>query len=525
MGKNAIPGAMILLAAMACLPARLPAQADASGYPDAVRLVQQRQFDRAIPMIERILAAHPADLKARNLIGIALSAAGRRQEANGHFLKVLELDPAFLPALKNLGLNELALGERQQAATHLEKALKLAPHDPVIHFGLAELNHAEGRHEEALAHYADSSELYLRDPAATVRYARSCVEMKKTEAALSALARLDPAADAPTHFQAGVLLARLEKYAEAAGQFTIAQPQYPDPYEVGYNLTLAWLRAKDAARAIDTGEKLIAAGHKKPELYNLLSHAYEEAGRTKGAYDALRAATELDPRDEISYIDLMTLCLKHENFDLSLEISEIALKFVPHSSRVRLERGVAMAMKGRFEDAEAEFLAATVAAPREPLPYVALALARLQMNKLPEAIDLLRQRRKINASDYLADWFLGEAISRAGAEPGSAEEKEAVAALEDAARANPRAAAARSLLGKFLAKRGETERAAAAFEAALALDPDDTTAAYQLAVLCRKRGDTKRAEELFAKVSKAKAEDRDQFTQRTLVKIIREGSQ
>ena len=49
------------------------------------------------------------------------------------------------------------------------------------------------------------------------------------------------------------------------------------------------------------------------------------------------------------------------------------------------------------------------------------------------------------------------------------------------------------------------------------------TAAYQLAVVCRKRGDSKRAEELFAKVSKAKSEDREQFTRQTLVRIIREG--
>jgi tetratricopeptide (TPR) repeat protein len=183
-----------------------------------------------------------------------------------------------------------------------------------------------------------------------------------------------------------------------------------------------------------------------------------------------------------------------------------------------------MAMQGRFEDAERECDLAAKSAPNASLPFVALALVRMQMNQLPEAIDVLRKRRRLNPDDYLAGWFLAEAISRQGAEPGTPQEKEAVRALEDAVRVNPNAGQPRTLLGKFLAKRGDVDRAADAFEHALKLDPDDTAAAYQLAFICRKQGDTKRANELFAKVSKAKAEDRDQVARRNLVKIIREGS-
>jgi thioredoxin-like negative regulator of GroEL len=73
-----------------------------------------------------------------------------------------------------------------------------------------------------------------------------------------------------------------------------------------------------------------------------------------------------------------------------------------------------------------------------------------------------------------------------------------------------------------LVKRGDVDRATDAFERALKLDPGDIAAAYQLAFLCRKRGDTQRADELFAKVSQAKAEDRDQTAKKNLVRIIRE---
>src|SRR5262245_35686158 len=99
-------------------PFAVSAQAQAADYQAAVSFVQQGQFDRAFPVLQRILDRSPNDLKARNLMGIALSAAGRREEANEHFKKVLALEPKFVPALKNLALNELAIGKTQDARGH-----------------------------------------------------------------------------------------------------------------------------------------------------------------------------------------------------------------------------------------------------------------------------------------------------------------------------------------------------------------------------------------------------------------------
>lgn len=512
----------LLCAALAALPSQ--AQNAPAPYETAADLVRQGQFDRAIPMIEELLASTPRNLKARNLLGIALSSAGRKEEANVQFRAALEIDPNFAPALKNLAVNELSLGQYKDAGTHFQQVLKSTPQDPVVHYGLAEVDYALKDFPRAVHHYEQSGDLYLRDPQATLRYAESCVASKKADAAVTVLDKIAPDADARVQFAAGVLLAQAERYQAASAHFQSARAAYPDPYEVGFNLTLAYQKAGDDGRAIETGQELLSRGFRKAELYSVLSQAYEHSNRIKEAYDALRTAIQIEPRDENNYVDLISLCVTHENYDLGLEISDIGLKAIPGSYRIRLQRGVVMAMQGRFEDAEHECELATQSAPQASLPYAALALVRMQMNKLPEAIQVLRNRRRLNPNDYLADWFLAETISRQGAEPGTPQEKEAVRALEDAVRVNPNAGQPRTLLGKFLAKRGETDRAADAFERALKLDPDDTAAAYQLAFLCRKKGDIQRANELFAKVSKAKAEDRDQVTRRNLVKIIREGS-
>lgn len=491
---------------------------------DPAALVQQGRFEQAIPLLEQFLAQSPNDLKARNLLGIGLASLGRLEAANEQFRKAVEIDPRSMPSVKNLALNELALDRRKEARGHFAEVLKVAPKDAAAHTGLAEIEFREGHYTEAVSHFEQGGDVYLRVPVYTVHYALSCVQTKRESAAAEALKRIAPGADAQTHFEAGLLLSRLGQFEAAAGHFQLAESGQPDFYDAGYNLALAYIKAKQPAPAVETCKRLLDRGHQKAELYNLLSQAYELDGKTKEAYDALRTATRIDPKDETNYLDLMALCLDHQNWELSLEIAAIGLKEIPGSYRLHLQRGGVFALKAQYEDAEREFLAATQASPQVTLPYVALALAKMQTNRLGDAVELLRGRRKATPKDYLVNWFLGEALNRSGVTPGTAAEQEAVQALEQSVQSNPTAEPPRVLLGKFLAKRGETARAIAQFERALELDPEDSSATYQLAQAYRKQGD-QRAAALFAKVSKEKAEARERINERNLVKIIREGAQ
>src|SRR5262245_12037595 len=386
---------LIRLIILLCLSAAcaVSAQAQDADYQTAVSFVQQGQFDRAFPILQRILDRVPTDLKARNMMGIALSAAGRREEANEHFKKVLALEPKFVPALKNMALNELAIGKTQDARIHFEEALKSAPQDATCHRGLAEIAFAARDYKRAAMNYEQSGDLAWKDSRTAIKFATSCLEDgqgAKAETILEKIPTTLSVADATIQFQAGVMLARLEKYEAAARRFELARQGYPDLYQVGYNLTLVLIRNRDYAAAIRAGEETLAAGHRKAEIYNLLAQAYEQSGRTVQAYDALRAATELDPQDETNYLDLIALCLKHENYDLSLEIADVGVRRVPSGRRLRLSHGVALVMKGRLEEAVKDFQTAGELSPDEALPQVALGLALIQLDNPSDRIDMLR---------------------------------------------------------------------------------------------------------------------------------------
>ncbi len=493
-------------------------------YEQAASYLQEGDISSAMRILEPRLKEAPQDLRALTLMGMALSSDNRREQGNEYFQRALAVNPAFAPALRNLALNEMALNRAALARRHFDELLKLTPRDVIGRLGLAELEFTAGNYRAAVTNYEQSGDLYLRDPANLIRYAQACSELKQPAKAGEALERLPREADAAIHFAAGALLAKLERYAAAAHEFELSRNGYQNPYDAGFNLMLAYVKAGQNDAAARTGEELVAKGERHAELYNLLAQAYEGAGKTREAYEALRTATSIDPADPANYLDLIALCLTHKNYDLALEIAGISVSRVPKSDRLHLQRGIVLAMKENFDGARSEFETAVKVSPDRSLPYVALSLMLLQMDRPAEAVSVLRQRVRKNR-DYLSLWFLGEALNREGAAAGSPAEREAIDVLSRSVTMKQDVAPSRILLAKLLARQGQLDLAEKHLTRALELDPDNVTATYQLAQICQKKGESARAKELFAKVSKAKAEDREQFTKGGLQHIIRAGSQ
>jgi tetratricopeptide (TPR) repeat protein len=512
------------LAAIFCPVAR--AQTPQLEYERAAASIRQGRWAEAIAPLERILKEHPANVRILNLLGVALSNTGRPEEALASFEKALAADASFHPALKNLAVNEMSMGRADAARRHFTELLKLVPDDPVAHRMLAEFAFTEGDFAQAAGHFDKSGQLIQSDARLTVMAARSYLKTGQQEKAAGLLETMPEKTDAATRFEAGFLLAELGRYPAAIAHFEDARADgFPDAYQLGFNLTLAYVKDRQFDKAVASAEALIAEEKPKAELLNLAAMAYEGAGDTEKAYNALRKAIETDPADPVHYIDLIDLCMDHQNVDLALEIADIAVQRLPESARLQLQRGVVLAMKGRFEEARDSFKTALTLGPDNGLSHVALALIHMQMDHVPEALEVLRARRANAPDDPLVHWFLGEALNRGGAPPGSAEEKEAIEALQKSIALRPDVAEPRILLGKMQLRAGDLPAAAEQLGRALELDPGNVSATYQLAQVRQKQGDREGAKALFDKVQQARTEDRDEFTQRGLLRIVREGSQ
>jgi tetratricopeptide (TPR) repeat protein len=497
-----------------------------TAYDCALFHVGQRDFAAAIRDLEGHLAAGSKDLKALNLLGIALTGAGRRDAANDRFRAALALDPGFVPALKNLAINEYDSGRHAVARAHLEQALQLAPADEIANLYLAEIHYRAKRRRAALDHYGKSGTRFAQDPRWTLHYGRALLDAGRTAQAVSVLDRI-PAGDGPSLFEAGVALGKAGAQAEAARFFGAARKVHKDPYAAGFNETLMRIEAGDNEGAIRVAQELIAEGRSPAELYNLVSRALVNAGRVQEAYDALRQAARLEPRAPENYIDLATIAVEHDNFDLGLEIVDIGLRQLPDSWRLYLERGVLLAMKGLMAEAEKEFESARRLAPAQAVPYAALGMVWIQGGQVDKAVEVLRAELK-RRKDHVVPYIFAVALLRSGVEPSSPAAAEAVEALRASIRANPAFAPARAELGKLLFKRDQLDLAVQELEKATELDPDGTPALYALSQAYRKKGDTARAQALLSRVSKLNAEERgddpDGELRRAVVRIVREGT-
>jgi tetratricopeptide (TPR) repeat protein len=510
---------------LACLAASLVTGQDRNALlGQAVSALRDHHPDSAVSILEPLIKSQPDDYKALTLMGMALSATSRSDDAVRFFQQVLQVRPLYPPALKGLAASEMSLKQYDSAKKDFEQLLSVAPEDAIANAGLGEIAFIRSNFAEAVQCFERSGSLYRHDPRLLIEYAKANIELKQEAKATEALTKLPDYADGSLHFEAGSLLASLKRYDSAARQFELALPTYPDQYSAGFNLVLARVNAKKYREAIDAGQRLIANGHQKSELYNLLADAYEKAGQTKQAYDSLRTATQLEPSDESNYIDLITLCIEHRNYDLAAEIAGIGLARLQGSERLHLQLGVVLAMKAQLEEARKEFELAASLAPDRSLPHVARALVSMQMNRPDDAIQELRRRVRRFPDDYLALWFLGEALNRSGIAPGAPGQKEAVEAVQRSVQLDPNISQSQELLGKLLARDGRFAEAATHLERAITLDPENVAATYQLAQVYNRKGDTSRAKELFAKVSKIKADDRENFTSRGLQQILRADS-
>jgi tetratricopeptide (TPR) repeat protein len=499
-------------------------------YDCAVAQVQRGEFAAAIPALEALAAQKPPDLRVLNLLGIALTGAGRLAEASGRFRAALEIDPRFAPALRNLAVNELNLGRATEAERLFRTVLEQAPVDEIAHAGLGEIELGRKNYRQALAHFEKGGSRVAQSPRWTLQQATALLAEKRTPDAAALMDRL-AARDPGIWFDAGVVFGRHDAHEAAARFFGRARRLgYKDAYAAGYNETLMLINAGDHDAAIRVANELFASGQRPAELHNLVSRAYAGLDRIKEAYDALREATRLEPKSAEHYIDMAMLCLEHENYDLGLEIVDIGLKHRPDSSMLYLQRGVVLAMKGSLEQAEQEFSRASAAAPDDASPYVALAMVWMQRGQTSRAIETLRTRTRAPATSSAAviHYALGIAILRSGAAPEDPAGTEALGAFRSAVRLQPAFASAQAELGKLLLKRNDVEGAIAHLEKAIDLEPESSTPAYVLAQAYRRAGQTERARDLLARVSRLNAQERgddaDGDLRRAMFRIVRESA-
>jgi adenylate cyclase len=116
----------------------------------------KRQYEKAITACERAVTLAPNSVSSLFMLGNALSAVGRYQEAIPHFIRAIRVNP-LNPSLNLAGLGNtyFRMERHEEAITVLKKVLHYQPDFLGVHIHLAACYAALGREEEARAEAAE----------------------------------------------------------------------------------------------------------------------------------------------------------------------------------------------------------------------------------------------------------------------------------------------------------------------------------------------------------------------------------
>ena len=122
-------GALVLALCLVAMPAfadrtfssrnetAVPSNPD---FAAAVREIDKKNYQAAIPLLQKVVASDPKDADAYNYLGYTHRQLGKMNEAVGFYQQALSIDPDHLSANEYLGELYLQVGDLGKAQKRLE---------------------------------------------------------------------------------------------------------------------------------------------------------------------------------------------------------------------------------------------------------------------------------------------------------------------------------------------------------------------------------------------------------------------
>jgi tetratricopeptide (TPR) repeat protein len=221
------------------------------------------RLPEAISEFEAAVRLRPADLDARNKLGIALDQAGRPMDAAAQFEWILRLRPDNPEARNNLGNVLESVGRGPEAISQFREAIRLNPGFLEAHFNLGRALRDVGDGREAVAEHREALRLAPDSPEIRNSLGSLLVRLGRTPEALveyGEAVRLRPGS-APYHNNLGIALTSAGRLDDAVAQFHEALELAPGFSDAHYNLAVALQRL---GRPDDAAAEFLASGRRQP---------------------------------------------------------------------------------------------------------------------------------------------------------------------------------------------------------------------------------------------------------------------
>jgi tetratricopeptide (TPR) repeat protein len=429
------------------------AQNTESALAPIASALQNKEFGKAIELLRPALQASPENLQLWTMQGAAYAGLGKTTEALASFRSALKISPDHIPALQGEAQIEYTAGSAA-AIPVLRHLLRLRPEDRTSQAMLAVLEYQQGDCASAASHFEKAGALFDSQVEALHAYAACLVKLRQFEHAASVFQRAAALKPGDRHEQQ--LLASIQ------------------------------LMAHQPKEAIATLVPLLEADNSDAATLELASAAYEDAGDTAQAVDALRKAILADPRNVNLYLDFANLSSRHQSFQVGIGVVNDGLSEQPGAAPLYFARGVLYIQSAQYDHAQADFEKAYELDPNQSLSVAAQGLAAVNANDLDRALTTVRAELQRKPNDPVRLYLEADVLTRKGAGPGTPEFQQAMRAATKAVSLRPALGPAHAVLAKLYLQAGQDQQAAGQCRKALEIDPKDQTSLYRLIQALRK---------------------------------------
>jgi tetratricopeptide (TPR) repeat protein len=315
------------------------------------------RLDEAEPIYRRMLEADPNDPRALHLLGVLSSQRGDREQAVRLISRAIELNPGEAAYHSNLGLVFLEQGRPEPAAIACRRSIELNPRDAEAHFILANALREIGRADEASLMYRRALELNPSHTGAMRNFGRLLSQSGRKDEALAQFRTLLSVRPDWPEAQADYaeIFRGMGRFDEALAAYDRALAIKPDLAIAinGRGLVMNDLnRAGDAA---DAYRRALAVDPTNAGIRNNLGYALE----LQGKFDEALVELERAARDRPDMVDAIgNLGNTYRDLGRWEEADQQyrrALRLQPDSYRVRFNRALLLLLLGKFEEGWTEY--------------------------------------------------------------------------------------------------------------------------------------------------------------------------
>jgi tetratricopeptide (TPR) repeat protein len=368
--------------------------------PQSSALAPAAQMQNGAPSAASGATADPAQLFQA---GQDALNAGRYDEAELDFRKVLAADPQAAPAYANLGVVYMRRKQWAKALTTLRQAEHLMPHVAGIRLNIGLAYYRQNEFLKAIPEF----ELVVRD---------------------------QPEALQPRYLL-GLCYFFSERWADAASTLEKVWPQESGQLSYLYVVSIAAHRAGDKALDERATLQLIKIGEGSPEFHLFMGKAHLNLEQYDEALADFQAAAQANPSLTFVHFNLGLTYLKKQDYELARDefLKDVAVE--PDLALNYDKLGDIYSFLQQDQDAEKNYRAALVRDPRLFNSYLGLAKVYQREKKYPQALSAIDSAGKLDPDRTDIHYIRGQILLHLGRKAEGTKELETSVRIDNEHRA------------------------------------------------------------------------------------------